>query len=126
MPFLYESYAFARVKDTEASIVIIAAYPASSLQVIDAITKKPIADAKVEINTTVKKTDSTGIVVLEVPDGVYTVKISHPAYLPKTLKVTVPLAAPQTVELWPLWSIGLGIAAGATILTALIAKAVRK
>lgn len=129
MPLLFESVfpqSFTRVKDTEATILIISGYPSSSIQVLDIITKKPIADATVTINTTTKKTDTSGIVVLDVPDGVYTVKISHPAYLPKTLNVTVPLAAPEPVQLIPLWSIALGIVAGATVLTVVIAKVVWK
>lgn len=129
MPLLFESVfpqSFTRVKDTEATILIISGYPSSSIQVLDAVTKKPIEAATVTANTTERKTDATGMAVLEVPDGKYTVKISHPSHLPKTLTLTIPMAEPLKVELWPLWAVGLGIVAGATVLTVVIAKAVWK
>jgi hypothetical protein len=118
LPLLYESVfpqSFARVKDTEATVTIIKGYPSSSVQVLDAVTKKPIEGAKATIDTTEKLSDALGIIVLEVAEGEYTVKITHPAYLTKTLTVTIPMAEPLTVELWPLWTVGLGICAAATI-----------
>lgn len=127
MPLLFENVfpkSFARVKDTETTLTIIVGYPSSTIQLLDAVTKKPIEGAKVTINTTEKLTDATGLVVLDVPSGKYTVKISHSEYLPQTLTLTIPMAEPLKVELWPLWSIGLGIAAGATLLTVIIAKVV--
>jgi len=108
------------------TITIISAYPASSVQVLDAITKKPIQNAKVKINTTEKLTDSLGLAVLDVPDGLYTLSISHPSYWSKTLKITLPMTEPLKAELIPLWAIGLGIVAGATVVTAVIAKVVWK
>ncbi len=128
MPFLYESYTpphpFSRIKDSEISVAVIAGYPSSSVQVLDATTKKPITDAKVTLYTTEKLTDASGIAVLDAPAGGYSLKISHSQYLSKTLSITLPMAEPLTVTLWPLWSIGLGIAAGATMLTVIIAKVV--
>lgn len=129
MSLLYETYAthsFAPVKDTEKTLVIIAAYPSSSIRVLDAVTKKPLQNIKVIINTTQKLTDSSGIAVLDLPKGTYTVKIGNSAYLSKTLQLTLPLAEPLTVELWPLWTIGLGIVASAMVVTAVVAKAVWK
>lgn len=129
MPLLFETVfpqSFARVKDTETTIVIVSGYPSSSIQLLDALTKKPIEGAKVTINTTEKTSDTLGLVVFDVPDGKYTVKISHSAYLPKTLTLTLPMAEPMKVDLWPLWAVGLGIVAGATVLTVVIAKAVWK
>ena len=129
MPLLFESvfpHSFARVKDTEATVTIIAGYPSSSIQLLDVVTKKPIEGAKVTINTTEKLTDAVGMVVLEVPEGKYTVKISHSAYLSKTLTLTIPIAEPLKIELWPLWAVGLGIVAGATVATVVIAKVVWK
>jgi len=129
LPLLFESvfpHSFARVKDTEATVTIIAGYPSSSIQLLDVVTKKPIEGAKVTINTTEKLTDAVGMVVLEVPEGKYTVKISHSAYLSKTLTLTIPMAEPLKIELWPLWAVGLGIVAGATVATVVIAKVVWK
>jgi len=129
LPLLYESVypkSFARVKDTEATVTIIAGYPSSSIQLLDAITKNPIVGAKVIVNSTEKLTDPMGMVVLEVPNGKYTVKISHASYLAKTLTLTIPMAEPLKVELWPLWAIGLGIVSTATVVVAIIAKATWK
>jgi hypothetical protein len=129
LPLLFETVfpqSFARVKDTETTIVIVSGYPSSSIQLLDALTKKPIEGAKVTINTTEKTSDTLGLVVFDVPDGKYTVKISHSAYLPKTLTLTLPMAEPVKVDLWPLWAVGLGVAAGATIGVAVIAKVVWK
>jgi len=126
LPLLFENvFPFARVKDTEATILIIQAIPTFSIQVLDAITKKPIEAATVTANTTERKTDATGTAILELPAGTYTVKISHPAYLPKTLTLTIPMAEPLKVELYPLWAIGLGIVGGATVLTLIVAKALK-
>jgi len=108
------------------TITIISAYPASSVQVLDILTKKPIENAKVTINTTQKFTDSLGLAVLDVPNGSYTLNISHPSYWSKTLKITLPMTEPLKAELIPLWSIGLGIVAGVTIITAVAAKAMWK
>jgi uncharacterized membrane protein len=130
MPFLYESYAkaFARVKDTEATVsLIITAPPAYpfSIQVLDAITKKPVANATVQVDTKVYTTGSDGTLALDIPEGSYTVKISHPSYLTKTLTVAVPMAETQKITLIPLWAVGLGIVGGVSILTIIIAKAVK-
>jgi len=132
LPLLYESYAaqvprsLAKVKDTEKTVTIIVGYPSSSIQLSDSVTKKPIQGAKVAINSTEKVSDSSGMVSLEMPDGEYTVKISHPSYWKKTVTVKIPMAEPLKVELWPLWAIGLGIVAGATVATVVISKAVWK
>ena len=98
------------------------AYPSSSLQIADYITGKPVAEATVLADSTEKTTDSSGMAVLEVPSGKYTVKITHPQYYPKTITVNLPMTEPLTVKLIPLWSIGLGIAAGATLIVAIAAK----
>lgn len=132
MPLLYESYApkvthsLAKVKDTEQTVTIIVGYPSSSIQLSDSLTKKPIQGAKVLINSTEKVTDASGMVTLDVPEGTYTVKLSHSSYWGKTVSVTMPMTEPLKIGLWPLWAIGLGIVAGATVATVVISTAVWK
>ena len=96
-------------------------YAASALtiKVKDAILKKPIKGAIVLADTNTATTDETGTATFELlPPGTYTVKVTHPAYMPKTGTVTITEAgALKEVTLWPYWIIPAGIGGGFALVT---------
>lgn len=88
--------------------------PALTIKVKDAIFKKPIKGAVVLADTNSATTDETGTAMFQtLPPGTYTVKVTHPAYMPKTGTVTITEAgALKEVTLWPYWIIPAGIGGG--------------
>jgi hypothetical protein len=128
LPILYENFSFhksfSQVKDSEQTLTIIVGYPTSTLQLADILTGKPVVNAKVTADSKTYTSDANGVVVLDLPNGTYTVSISNPAYLHKSFSLALPMAEPLTVKLIPLWGVGLGIVAGATVAVAVVAKLV--
>jgi uncharacterized membrane protein len=126
IPFLYENV-FGKSAEVSVKVAPITVAYALTLIVKDAITKKPVVGATVTVNTNSTSTDETGKAVFEtIPPGTYTVEIRHPSYLTKKLSVTLTEAGlTKEVTLIPLWSIGVGIVGGVSILTIIIAKAVK-
>lgn len=130
MPLLYENFSFHKsfslIKDSEQTLTIIVGYPSSTLQLADTLTGKPVVNAKVTADSKEYTSDANGIVVLDLPDGNYTVSISNSSYLSKSLSITLPMAEPLTVKLIPIWSVALGIVAAATVTVGVVAKLWRK
>ena len=100
-------------------IVTVNVAAALTMTVKDAITKKPIKDAIILADTNTATTDETGTATFELlPPGTYTVKVTHPAYMPKTGTVTITEAgALKEVTLWPYWIIPAGIGGAFAIVT---------
>ena len=113
VPLLYEN-----IYGTSESRSVYVAY-ALTIKVKDAITKKPIKDAIILADTNTATTDETGTATFELlPPGTYTVKVTHPAYMPKTGTVTITEAgALKEVTLWPYWVIPAGIGGGFALVT---------
>jgi len=113
VPLLYEN-----IYGTSESRSVYVAY-ALTITVKDAITKKPIKDAIILADTNTATTDETGTATFELlPPGTYTVKVTHPAYMPKTGTVTITEAgALKEVTLWPYWIIPAGIGGGFALVT---------
>ena len=113
VPLLYEN-----VYGT-SPIVTVNVAAALTIVVKDAIFKKPIKDAIVLADTNTATTDETGTATFELlPPGTYTVKVTHPAYMPKTGTVTITEAgALKEVTLWPYWIIPAGIGGAFAIVT---------
>ena len=113
VPLLYEN-----IYGTSESRSVYVAY-ALTITVKDAITKKPIKDAIILADTNTATTDETGTATFELlPPGTYTVKVTHPAYMPKTGTVTITEAgALKEVTLWPYWVIPAGIGGAFAIVT---------
>jgi len=128
LPLLYENFSFHKsfslIKDSEQTLTIIVGYPSSTLQLADTLTGKPVVNAKVTADSKEYTSDANGIVVLDLPDGNYTVSISNSSYLSKSLSITLPMAEPLTVKLIPIWSVALGIVATATVTVGVVAKLV--
>lgn len=126
MPILYENFSFSKrfsqVKDSEQTLVIIAAYPTNMIQLADIITGKPIVNALITADSTEYTSDSKGAVVLNLPAGTYTITIRNSGYLSKSLSLTLPMTEPLTIKLIPTWAVALGIVAGATIVVGVAAK----
>ena len=112
-PLLYENVY--GVSETKTVYV----YPALTIKVKNAVTKKPIKDAIILADTNTATTDETGTATFELlPPGTYTVKVTHPAYMPKTGTVTITEAgALKEVTLWPYWIIPAGIGGAFAIVT---------
>ena len=113
VPLLYENV-FAKSQEK----TVYAAY-ASTIKVKDAITKKTIKGAIVLADTNTTTTDETGTAIFELlPPGTYTVKVTHPAYMPKTGTVTI-IEAGKLLEitLWPYWVIPAGIGGSFALVT---------
>ena len=113
VPLLYEN-----VYGT-SPIVTVNVAAALTIVVKDAIFKKPIKDAIILADTNTATTDETGTAIFELlPPGTYTVKVTHPAYMPKTGTVTITEAgALKEVTLWPYWVIPAGIGGAFAIVT---------
>ena len=113
VPLLYEN-----VYGT-SPIVTVNVAAALTIVVKDAIFKKPIKDAIVLADTNTATTDKTGTATFELlPPGTYTVKVTHPAYMPKTGTVTITEAGTlKEVTLWPYWVIPAGIGGGFALVT---------
>lgn len=126
MPLLYENYefhkSFSQVKDSELSLTIIRAYPTNTLQLVDFLTGKPVINATVKAGSKEYTSTSGGLVVLDLPNGTYTVAISSPSYLSKSLSVTLPMTAPLTVQLTPIWGVALGAVTAASIAIVVVGK----
>ena len=107
-PLLYEN-----VYGTSPTVAVNVA-AALTITVKDAILKKPIKGAIILADTNTATTDETGTATFELlPPGTYTVKVTHPAYMPKTGTVTITEAgALKEVTLWPYWIIPAGIGGG--------------
>jgi hypothetical protein len=112
-PLLYES-----VYGTSRTVAVNVA-PALTIKVKDATTKKPISGAIILADTNTATTDETGTATFELlPLGTYTVKVTHPAYMPKTGTVTITEAgALKEVTLWPYWIIPAGIGGAFALVT---------
>ena len=112
-PLLYENVFGV---SPEVSINVAAAL---TIVVKDAIFKKPIKDAIILADTNTATTDETGTATFELlPPGTYTVKVTHPAYMPKTGTVTITEAGTlKEVTLWPYWVIPAGIGGAFAIVT---------
>ena len=112
-PLLYEN-----VYGTSPTVAVNVA-AALTITVKDAILKKPIKGAIILADTNTATTDETGTATFELlPPGTYTVKVTHPAYMPKTGTVTITEAgALKEVTLWPYWIIPAGIGGGFAIVT---------
>ena len=113
VPLLYEN-----IYGTSESRSVYVAY-ALTITIKDAITKKPIKDAIILADTNTATTDETGTAIFELlPPGTYTVKVTHPAYMPKTGTVTITEAGTlKEVTLWPYWVIPAGIGGGFALVT---------
>ena len=101
-------------------IVTVNVAAALTMTVKDAITKKPIKDAIILADTNTATTDETGTATFELlpHPGTYTVKVTHPAYMPKTGTVTITEAGTlKEVTLWPYWVIPAGIGGGFALVT---------
>lgn len=126
MPLLYENFefhkSFSEVKDSELSLTIIMAYPTNTLQLVDFLTGKPVVNATVKANSTEYTSTSDGLVVLDLPNGTYTTRISSPSYISKSLSLTLPMTAPLTVTLIPVWGIALGAVTVASVAIVVAAK----
>jgi hypothetical protein len=125
MPILYEAFTFpktyAQVTDNTKTLTLIMAYPPNTILVADYITGKPLIGAQVTVDSTSYTTDSNGLFIPSLANGTYTVKITMHNYLTKTFTLTMPMTQPQTVKLIPYWAVGLGAAAGATVLLGIAA-----
>jgi hypothetical protein len=108
VPLLYQNV-FA--KSQEKTVYV--AY-ALTVTVKDAILRKPVKGAVVLADTNAATTDETGTATFQtLPPGTYTVKVTHPAYMPKTGTVTITEAGKLLeVTLWPYWVIPAGIGGG--------------
>jgi len=119
LPLIYEN-----VYSKSPKVIINVAY-ALTVTVKDAITKKPIQGAALLINTYSATTDETGKAVFPtIPPGTYTLRITHPSYLPKTITITLTEAGEaREVTLWPYWIIpaGMGAAFAAIVIGAKLA-----
>jgi uncharacterized membrane protein len=98
------------------------AYPSNTLQLVDVITGKPITNATITADTTQFTSDSGGLAVLNLANGNYTVQIAAPHYFSKTLSITLPMTAPLTIKLIPVWSAAVGIIAVASVALGVGAK----
>ena len=100
-------------------IVAVNVAAALTMVVKDAIFKKPIKDAVVLADTNTATTDKTGTATFELlPAGTYTVKVTHPSYMPKTGTVTITEEGTlKEVTLWPYWIIPAGIGGAFAIVT---------
>lgn len=106
LPLLYENI---YGKSPEAAINV--AY-ALTVIVKDAVTKKPIKGAALLANTAYSaSTDETGTAVFPtIPPGTYKLKITHPAYMPKTITITITEAGEvREVTLIPYWTLPAGL-----------------
>ena len=119
LPLIYEN-----VYGKSPEVIINVAY-ALTVIVKDAITKKPIEGATLLINTYSATTDKTGTAVFPtIPPATYTLKVTHPAYMPKTITITLTEAGEaREVMLWPYWIIpaGMGAAFAAIVIGAKLA-----
>ena len=107
----------------------VTALPALTVRVLNAITKKPIDGARVLVDTYEAFTDAEGNAIYEViPLGTYSIWAEARDYKPVTFKPKITLTeagAVVDVPLWPLWSVGLAVVGGASILTLGATKAAR-
>lgn len=119
MPLLYEN-----VFGVSETKTVFAAY-ALTVTVKDIITRKPVTDATVTVDTYTATTDETGTAMFEtLPPGTYTVEITHPSYLTKTFSLTITEAGEaKEVSLIPIWGIGLGVVGGGILVTVVATKA---
>lgn len=128
IPLLYEniplnkSHSYDGTVDSQQTVSIIMAYPSSTLQLVDILTGKPVANATITADSKQYTSDSGGLAVLDLADGTYTIHITNPNYLSKTLSITFPMTAPLTVKLIPIWSVALGVVAAASIGVGVVAK----
>jgi len=126
LPILYENFkfpkSFSQIKDSEQTLTIIMAYPSNTLVLADYLTGKPIVNAKVTADSKEFTSDSNGILVLNLPNGTYTVSISNGGYLSKSFSLAIPMTGPLTVKLIPTWAVALGIVAGVSVTVAVGAK----
>ena len=99
-----------------------------SITVVDALSRKPLSDARVLVDEVEKFTDDVGITVYDpLAPGTYKIRISKSGY--KGATKTVKLAEEGlalTVGLWPWWAISLGLVVGTGVATIVIAKIVWK
>ena len=100
--------------------------PDLTVQVRDRITGKLIEGALVTVNTTEVETDASGLAVLgELPAGIYGIRVSKSGYKGWSKTVTFEPGLLITVQLWPLWGIGLGVLGVASIGVIVIERVTR-
>jgi uncharacterized membrane protein len=102
------------------------AIPANTLQLVDILTGKPVTNATIQANSNQYTSENGGIVILDLPDGTYTLTISSPNYLKKSLSLTLPMTAPLTIQLIPIWGVALGAVAAASVTVGIAAKLTMK
>ena len=113
VPILYEN-----VYGTSPTVSVNVA-SALTVKLRNAVTKSPIKGAIILADTNTATTDETGTATFELlPPGTYTVKVTHPSYMPKTGTVTITEAGTlKEVTLWPYWVIPAGIGGGFALVT---------
>jgi len=113
VPILYEN-----VYGTSPTVSVNVA-SALTVKLRNAVTKSPIKGAIILADTNTATTDETGTATFELlPPGTYTVKVTHPSYMPKTGTVTITEAGNLLeITLWPYWIIPAGIGGAFAIVT---------
>jgi len=79
--------------------------PRLRVHVIDAISREPIPDAEIYINTYTTRTDARGVAELDVPAGTYDIVVRHRKYFVYRDTITVMRDMEITVELEPVFKI---------------------